>query len=129
MKSGPTWVIYEEHYNSDVMLLVSLLPPRRSDWEIIRTMRQLHVDRYGSIEERIEFKKHPNVLLPQVLRGAHPNPIHVGGDPSLVALLADDLKANGTELTVKYQLHMNRNEGPSQARFEPRSIILQISQP
>src|SRR5262245_17453381 len=120
MKHGPGWVIFQESSPKHPAVLISILPPRRAIGVVSLQLQQLYVDRYLPIEHNLYFKKHPKTFPLRILRGPHPNPMHVGHNPFLAAIYADNLSLKGDQLELEYKILINPNDSPMNARFEKR---------
>jgi hypothetical protein len=57
MNYGAGWIILEESYREGTTKLLSILSPRRTAKNVSAFIEQLHIDRYCSIRERLEYKK------------------------------------------------------------------------
>ena len=127
MDYGSGWVIFEESADASDGRLVSMLSARKPFRYIAEYLQQSYVDRFGAIEDRLAFKKHPNTSPYEMLRGPHPNPTHVGHDPSLVAIYAYKIQVSAHSLIIHYKILINPNDNPLQARYETRQQSLSIA--
>lgn len=104
MKHGSGWVIFEDRYPSGEKRLLSLLPPRSNQKFVVQFMRQLYVDKYGTIEDRLAFKKSPSSYPLEPLQERFCPIIHLGHNPFFVGIRSFDIRLRGTVLEFTYKI-------------------------
>lgn len=123
---GKGWVIFEDSYREKTRKLVSILSPRRTPEDVKVFVEQLYIDRYGSIRERLEYKKsRKSTAYPAMFEG-YGGVMHCGQEPHLVAIFARSIVLRDELLEFTYQIAMNRTEGPTKLRFEERQQTLVV---
>ena len=125
MKHGPGWIIYEENYKKPGRNFISVLSSRKS-WRSVKDyIKQLYVDRYGSITEKIEYKKSSKKFSYTFVPDNFTRTIHCGDDPYLVAISAQSIKIVGNKLEFTYKIAADLSD-PMNPVFEERSQSLEI---
>lgn len=127
MNHGAGWVIYEESMGANERWLVSVLPPRRSERYVAEYLQQSYVDRFCTIGDRLYFKKHLRAPAYEILRGRHPNPMHIGHNPSLVAIRAFRIQLLGSSLCFHYKILASPSDEPMTARLEVRNQHIRVA--
>jgi hypothetical protein len=104
MNHGPAWIVLEEPSFAGEKKLVSIVPARTPFKEVARLVSQMYVDRFGSLDERLKYKKSPK-RGPFVANVDRCNwVIHIGGDPIFIAVYAIALEVRGELLMYQYQI-------------------------
>jgi len=105
MNYGAGWVVLQEsHSDAAARSVVSILSPRRSQNDVAAYVQQRYVDCYGSIEERLEFKKSrrstPFHVHVDRIRGL----IDIGHDPHFIAFYCNKILLENAVLTFHYRI-------------------------
>jgi hypothetical protein len=111
---GPAWVIIERNIKSRSEQVLSLLPSRKSVTDIKAHAEQVYVDKYYSIEDRIKFKKSRKSLIFPVFHDHFSNIIHIGTNPTIIAIPARNICLNEGVLTFRYRIATDKSD-----RFNP----------
>lgn len=85
---GSGWVIVAEHADGTGCEVVSILPARRGKPFVGQFMQQSYADRFGSIDERLEFKRRPGLPRFALNEDSATGLMRVGNGPVYVAFLA-----------------------------------------
>lgn len=125
MNHGSGWIVWEESSNSNRRLL-SILPARRNRDEVAHFVQQLYVDRFASIDEKLEFKKHPNSSRFPMLADHYPGPKSVGFGPWYFAVYAREIVLEKNQLSFYYRIAVNRAD-PYRPVFEERRQTIDVS--
>jgi hypothetical protein len=125
MNHGPGWVIFEESFHQRTKNLLSILPARKSVWEIERVVEQMYVDRHFSIKEKLAYKKSRKHIIYKPLTDPYSCIIHYGHEPFLVAIPARKILLRGNQLEIHYRIAVNRDD-PMNPVFEARQQIIPV---
>lgn len=118
MKHGPAWIIFEESRRDGSRRLLSILPSRKSAWDVARFVKQSCIDRYASIEERLCFKKgRPLTAFDPMVDG---HVMHCGDDPFIVGIRAQQTTLRGNILEFHYRVITRRGARPADIVHESR---------
>ena len=124
MNHGPGWVIFEESVHQRTKQLLSILPSRKSVWEIEKLVEQMYVDRHFSIREKLAYKKSRKHSPYKALTDPYSCIIHFGHEPFFVAVPARKIILRGDQLEFHYQIAVNRDDDPMNPIFESRQQAL-----
>lgn len=119
MNHGSGWILFEESFRQRTKKLISILPPWKSFAEIAKLIEQIYIDRYGSIDERLAFKKSRKSAAYTAMTDPYNGTTHCGHDPVLVCIHANKIILRGNELEFLYRIAANRND-PMNPIFEAR---------
>ena len=125
MNHGPGWVIFEESFHQRTKKLLSILPSRKSVWEIERLVEQMYVDRYFSIKGKLAYKKSRKYTPYKALTDPFSCITHCGHEPFFVAVPARKIILRGSLLEFHYQIAVNRDD-PMNPVFEARHQIILV---
>ena len=126
MNYGAGWVIFEESYQERTRKLVSVLSPRRTPKDVSAFIEQLHMDRYGSIRERLEYKKSRKAATYTPMMDGYGGVMHCGHEPHLVGIYASKIVLREGQLLFTYRIATNRDKGPLDVTFEERQQSLAV---
>lgn len=113
MKLGKGWVVTELFFHTNERLLVSLLSARKSEKFVLPFLEQIYVDRYGSIEERIAYKKRPKSWpYPATpLDSRFSRVMMCGHEPQMWACYCHEMVLHGSQLAYKYKVIWGVDDG------------------
>lgn len=122
---GAGWIIYEDDPASGTPCrLVSLLPAHRSVASIAKYAEQVYVDRYGSLEERFDYKRRPQDSRYAAKTDPRHGGIYVGQSPRFVGVYAKRIVSHVGVLEFWYRVTADRGApGPI---FECRMLRLPV---
>ena len=120
MNYGTGWVIFEESYREGTKKLVSILSPRRTPKDVSAFVEQLYIDRYGSIRERLGYKKSRKAAAYTPMMDGFGGVMHCGHEPYLVGIHAHKIVLRDGQLEFTYRIATNRDKGPMNVKFEER---------
>ncbi len=126
MNYGRGWVIFEESYREGTRTLVSILSPRRTPKDVSTFVEQLHIDRYGSVRERLEYKKSRKAAAYTPMFDGYGGVMHCGHEPHLVGIYARKIVLQDGRLEFTYRIATNRGKGPMNVKFEERQQSLAV---
>jgi hypothetical protein len=124
MNHGPAWVLFEESFHERTKTLVSILSPRRTVRDVADYVEQLHMDRTGSIEERLRYKKSRKSAAYQPL--IEGSVIHCGHEPFLTAIYATKTRLRDNTLHFTYRIIAERGADITDVRFEEREQSIDV---
>ena len=106
MKFGKGWVVTEFFSHTNERVVLSLLSARKSEKFVRQFLEQLYVDRQGSIDERIAYKKRPKswpypVTLPDPRFG---QVMMCGHEPEMWACYCHEMALDGSQLSYKFKI-------------------------
>lgn len=119
MNHGAGWIVFEEFHREGTRRLLSILPARRNQKDVISFVQQIYVDRFASIDEKLSHKKHPESSPFNVLFDAGSRTIHVGDEPVYVAIYAHKIVLRENIVKFHYRIAVNRGD-PFNPVFEQR---------
>ena len=105
--------------------MISILPSRRSCWDIARHVEQVYIDRQASIREKLAYKKSRKSAAYTPMIDPFNGTIHCGHEPYLICIHANKIVLRGTNLELHYQIAVDRSD-PMHPIWEPRQIILSV---
>jgi len=126
VKHGPAWIIIEQSAKDGAKRLLSILPPRKSAWEVARFVEQLFVDRHASITERLEFKKSNRSLAFRPLIDGQV--MHCGHDPIIIGIRAHQTCLRDCRLEFRYSIITHRGTDPGDIVHEERVQNVVVSE-
>jgi hypothetical protein len=126
MDYGAGWIIFEQSYHQNTRKLVSILSARRTARDVSEFMEQIYVDRTGTVQERLSYKKSPKSAPYKVESDRLNNPLYIGHDPTLFGIRAHKILLKGETLEFRYKILSNPQGDPLRAIFEERSQSLQV---
>lgn len=104
MYVGVGWVIIEYSVHSGKKILISLINGRRTGRYVQGYVEQSYIDRHGSIEEKIVYKKNPkNWPYRAETQGPYSGIITCGHDPIMFAHNCHKMKLKDGILTYTYK--------------------------
>lgn len=121
---GSAWVIVAEHTDGTGCELVSILPARKGRSFVGQFMQQAYADRFGSIDERLEFKRRPGQPRFALHEDSATGLMSVGNDPVYVALLAQRLAVTDDGLSFD-----QRRSTPTPGAAKPGLSLLRRTVP
>jgi hypothetical protein len=124
MKHGPAWILFEESYHSGSRKLLSIQPSRRTSRDIVSFMEQLYVDRFASMDERMQYKKSRDAATYKPTVDGHT--IHCGHDPFFVGIRARQTDLRGGLLEFHYRIIIRQSSEPLDFKTEERSQVLNV---
>ena len=127
MKHSPGWVIFEERQPSGEKRLLSVLSPRRTQQFVVQFMQQLYVDKFGTIEDRLAFKKSSRSYPLVAMQDRFHPIVHLGNNPFFVAIRALDLRLTGNFLEFTYRIAIDTSD-PFRPVYEPRSQSIVVDE-
>ena len=104
MKHGAGWVILEISHHRESKQLVSILPPRKTREDVVWFMQQIYVDRFSSIQGRLDYKKSPSSYPLQPLVDRYAPIIHLGHDPFFAGIYSRCITVVGKTLEFHYRI-------------------------
>ena len=100
---GKAWVVYSQDTSTGEKQLISLISPRRTVDFVCRYVEQMYVDRFASIDEKVEYKKRPS-SWPYGAKVEHPSGIiHCGHSPIFNAIYCHSLEISESSLHAKFK--------------------------
>lgn len=88
-------------------------------------MRQLYVDKFATIEERLAFKKSSSSYPLYPIQDHFYPIIHLGHNPFYVGIRALDLRLEDSVLTFTYKIAVDTSD-PFRPVYEPRSQSIAV---
>ena len=126
MNYGAGWVIFEESHREGTRKLVSILSHRRTSKDVSTFVEQLYIDRYGSIRERLEYKKSRKAAAYTPMLDGFGGVMHCGHEPYLIGIRAHRIVLRDGQLEFTYRIVTNRDKGPMDVKYEERQQALAV---
>jgi hypothetical protein len=123
MNLGTAWVIVETSNHTGESSLLSIISFRRSKDYICTYMEQMYVDKYASIEEKIEYKKNRKKSPFAMERHAQRGSPVCGHEPTYIAYQCSNMKLEGNTLKFKYRVHEGGVDNHSSKICEGSAIV------
>ena len=128
MNYGAGWIILEESYREGTTKLLSILSPRRTAKDVSAFVEQLHIDRHGSIRERLEYKKTRKAAAYAPMLDGFGGVMHCGHEPHLTGIYAHRIVLRNEQLEFTYRIATNRDKGPLEVTFEERQQSIPLDE-
>jgi hypothetical protein len=124
MNHGSGWILFQQKFGESHRVLLSILPARKARDDVAAYMEQLYVDRFSSIHQRLDYKKHRKTIN-SVITDRGGGVMHCGHDPYFHCLYASKIVLKGNVLEYFYRILVNADD-PLNPRFEQRSQAIEV---
>lgn len=124
MAIGSAWLVYEES-TDDFSRLVSVINPRRSAEYVANYISQYAVDTYGSVDEKIAFKKNARKSpFFATIEAEYANLILCNCQPLVVARFCTRMEIVDSTLRYTYKLMIADNFERQEFKEITKSLLI-----